>query len=239
MKNQYAVLIGMGADLPVTIDDALGLQKVLVDPLRCGFPPANVTTLTGSQAYRSAILDALDQLVRSVDAESTVVIFFSGHGLTMHGPDNARSTYLIPFGFDEHDPVATAISDAEFARSLKQLRSKKVLVLLDCCHARGIAADAVKAPGATPPSATLVSVALPQAIKQIATADAPDGGGRVVISGSMASEFSLTGQPYSLFTRAIIGALCGEQYKDKEPDSEYVTTSDIAGYAREKVPLWS
>jgi hypothetical protein len=38
----YALLIGVGADLPVTVQDASALRDVLVDPSRAAYPPAQV-----------------------------------------------------------------------------------------------------------------------------------------------------------------------------------------------------
>ena len=247
--NQHALLIGVGADLPCTVEDAKGLQKVLIDPARCGFPMENVRVLTGSDATRDAIIDALDKLEMLVNEDSTVIVSFSGHGLAKPGPNNTATHYLMPFGYDTSNLADTALKDTELARSLKKLRSKRVLVLLDCCHARGIAEDSTKGLASNQfksPPAELASVEVPNAIPQLLETKRADpqqdpfiDGGRVVISSSMATEFSLVGNPFSLFTRAIIGALCGEHLKGRVPDSPTVTTSDLAMYAREKVGAWS
>ena len=65
----HALLIGAGADLPNTIDDAIGLDEILRDPSRCAYPPKQVHLLTGPEATRKAILDALDALRKQADAE--------------------------------------------------------------------------------------------------------------------------------------------------------------------------
>ncbi|MBN1262640.1 MAG: caspase family protein, partial [Anaerolineae bacterium] len=36
------MLIGVGADLPDTVQDALGLAAILKAPQRCGYPPEQV-----------------------------------------------------------------------------------------------------------------------------------------------------------------------------------------------------
>ncbi|MBN1322756.1 MAG: hypothetical protein JW986_01975 [Methanotrichaceae archaeon] len=45
------LLIGVGADLPSTVDDAKGLAGILVEPSRSAYPPEQVALLTAlSQA---------------------------------------------------------------------------------------------------------------------------------------------------------------------------------------------
>jgi len=47
-----ALLIGAGADLPNTIDDATGLADILKDPSRSAYPAERVALLTGLAADR-------------------------------------------------------------------------------------------------------------------------------------------------------------------------------------------
>lgn len=51
-----ALLIGVGADLPVTVEDAIALHNILIDPNRAAYPPAQVTLLTETAATRQNIL---------------------------------------------------------------------------------------------------------------------------------------------------------------------------------------
>ena len=37
-SQDYALLVGAGADLPNTIDDARGIANILQDPARCAYP---------------------------------------------------------------------------------------------------------------------------------------------------------------------------------------------------------
>ncbi|MGB3614344.1 MAG: AAA-like domain-containing protein, partial [Elainellaceae cyanobacterium] len=43
--------------------------------------------------------------------------------------------YLVPYGFDKTDLANTAISATELTEALRAIEAKKLLVLLDCCHA--------------------------------------------------------------------------------------------------------
>jgi hypothetical protein len=59
----YALLIGVGGDLPTTVQDASALHAFLVDPQRCGYPRDQVRLLTEDQARREDILGGLDWLI--------------------------------------------------------------------------------------------------------------------------------------------------------------------------------
>ena len=61
----HALIVGVGADLPNTINDAIGLADFLRDPSRCAYPTNQVHLLTGKDATRKAVLLALDDLAQS------------------------------------------------------------------------------------------------------------------------------------------------------------------------------
>ena len=55
----YALIIGVGADLPVTVTDATAVAGQLRDPQRCAYDPSRVRLLTEGAATRAGILDGL------------------------------------------------------------------------------------------------------------------------------------------------------------------------------------
>ena len=59
MKHNRGLIIGVGADLPMTITDAKGIASILSDPARCSFAPADVRVLTEAHTTWDAILAAL------------------------------------------------------------------------------------------------------------------------------------------------------------------------------------
>ena len=130
----HALVVGVGADLPGTVDDAVALAGILRDPARCAYPPDQVHTLTGERATRDAFLSALDALARSTDSQSTVIVYFSGHGCRAASPVG-EFCYLVTHGYDLDRLVQTAVSSAEFADRLRAIPAHKLLLLLDCCHA--------------------------------------------------------------------------------------------------------
>lgn len=217
----HACIVGVGADLPNTVKDAQGIAEILQDPERCAYAPDQVQLLTAEQATRADILAALDKLAATTDAEATVLVYFSGHGYQVASP-MGEAYYLMPHGYDQKKLYQTAISGAEFTAKLRTIPAKKLVILLDCCHAGGLSdfedlgLEAAKAP--LPPEAK---------------AFLAEGSGRVVIASSTADELSFAGKPYSAFTLAVIEALAGTGVAQKDG---YVRVSDLALHAREVVP---
>ena len=209
----YALLIGVGADLPVTVKDATALHKLLIDPVRCAYPSDHVEFLIESDATRANILAALDRLDRRVmdGPDATVIIYFSGHGV--ESPDY----YLLPYNYDLSDLPGTCLSGAEFTERLEALHAQKLLVLLDACHAGGLA-EVKGLPGITksPVPANLVEALLA-------------GSGRVVIASSRKDQKSLIlpGASYSAFTQALLEGLAGQGAAELDG---YARVADVAMY---------
>jgi hypothetical protein len=203
------------------MNDAIGLADILKDPTRCTYPPNQVHLLTGEQARREHILAALDTLSQSTNPQSTVVVYFSGHGYQVTSP-TGKFYYLLPYGYDKARLYQTAISGAEFTARLQTIPAQKLLILLDCCHAGGI--DESKAPGLQ-----MIKSPLPPEAQNLLA----KGSGRVLIASSQENEFSFAGKPYSAFTLALIEALCGTGVAKQDG---YVRVADLALHAREVVP---
>src|SRR3972149_453856 len=193
----HALIIGMGADLPDTVQDAAGLSDISPEPERCAYPPSQVTLLTGEKATRGTVLSALDALTRLNDPEATVVVYFSGHGYRVTA-SLGEFYYLMPFGYDTERLFDTAIRGDEFTARLRAIAAQKLLVLLDCCHAGGLAQP-------EPSGMKLAKAPLPPEAANLLA----EGRGRVLIASSQQDEFSFAGKPYSAFTLALVEALCG------------------------------
>jgi uncharacterized caspase-like protein len=217
----HALIVGIGADLPSTVDDAIGLANVLKDASRCAYVPEQVYVRTGEQATRQAILAGLDTLAQTADAESTVFVYFSGHGYLTHSPLGAIY-FLMPHGYDVSNLYATAISGGELATKLAAIKAQKLVVMLDCCHAGGVG-DAK-----TPGIAFTKSPLPPDALSLLA-----QGAGMVLIASSREDELSYAGKPYSAFTLALLEALCGVGVAKQDGT---VRVADLALHAREMVP---
>ncbi len=208
----YAVVIGVGADLPVTVEDATAVADLLRDKNRCAYPSNQVRLLTGEQAHREAILNSLDWLADVTDAESTVILYFSGHGI------EEPNYYLMPFGYDLLNLQNTGISETELTQRLRSIKVKKLVVLLDCCHAGGQAQAKGQIRSPLPPAV----------IDELA-----GNRGRVILASSRKDEVSFTDQPYSAFTVALLEGFAG--YGSFEQDG-YARILDVAMWVARKVP---
>ena len=217
----HALVIGVGADLPNTVDDAVGLADILKDPERCAYPPGQVRMLTGPEATRAAVLDGLAALKARSNDEATVIVFFSGHGYQVQTAIGTQY-FLMPYGYRGDNLPGTAVSGGELSDALRAIRSQKLLLLLDCCHAGGL--DDIKAPGVTFTKSPIPA----EAVEALAA-----GRGWAIIASSTAGELSFAGKPYSAFTRALLEALCG---RGAARADGLVRVADLALHTREMVP---
>ena len=220
-EEGYALIIGVGADLPNTVDDAKGIADILKDEERCAYPAEHVQLLTGPEAARENVLAGLDTLAGATDEASTVLVYFSGHGYRVKTSIGSRY-FLMPHGYDTADLADTAVGGDELAARLQAIPAQKLLLLLDCCHAGGL--DDIKDAGLT-----LSKAPIPQEVLSLLD----EGRGRAIIASSREDEKSYAGKPYSAFTLALIEALCG---KGVARQDGFVRVADLALYTREMVP---
>jgi hypothetical protein len=144
MANSHALVVGI-ADyhhintLP-QVKDAQHIADLLRDPNSCGFPEDNVKLLLDGQATQTALRQGFGDLAGRSNADSTVLIFFSGHGGRIESGPQAGQ-YLLPVDTvypSVEDLARTAISGAEFTAALNAIPARKVVVIFDCCHSGGI-----------------------------------------------------------------------------------------------------
>ncbi|MBO1058258.1 MAG: caspase family protein [Dolichospermum sp. JUN01] len=220
--NGFALLIGVGgAGLIVTVKDAIALKDVLIDPSRAAYPPEQVTLLTESTATRQNILAAFDHIITQVNQnpDATVIIYYSGHGGHIQ---QTNEYFLVPYDYKLSQRADTAISGLEFTQKIESIKARKLVVLLDCCHAGGV--PALKEPGET----FVKSPVPPELLNVLGT-----GSGRVVVASSREDEYSYTGQPLSAFTDCLLEALQGKASVNKDG---YARILDVLVYLFDQVP---
>src|SRR5688572_33301529 len=83
----HALVIGVGTyanapqmNVEQTARDAMQIAALLPDPALCGYPPGQVHSLIAEEATRANIVAALKKLAKSTTADSTVFMFYAGHG---------------------------------------------------------------------------------------------------------------------------------------------------------------
>ncbi len=144
--NAHALAIGIAAyrhvnPLPPAIrNEAQEIRDLLADPQRCGYPPDNVQLLLDGEATLAAVRQALAGLTARSDPDSTVFFYFSGHGGRIDAGPQAGE-YLLPADAiytSDQTLAETALPGAELTAALQAIPARKVVVVLDCCHAGGI-----------------------------------------------------------------------------------------------------
>ncbi len=229
-QNGYAFLIGVGRDLPQTVEDVTALQKLLTDPTRSAYPPEQVIVLTEAEATRNNILNKLDEFINKVNQnpDATVIIHYSGHGARIAQGLNKQTTdkyYLIPSDYNSVLFKSTTITGLEFTNRIEAIKAKKLIVLLDCCHAGGIP----KARDLEGAEINLVRSPVPQELLN----SLESGSGRVIIASSREDELSYNGSTYGIFTGCLLEALQGKASVNKDG---YARILDILVYLFDQVP---
>ena len=208
LPNAHALIVGIAnyrqvPALPGSVLADAGLVRdVLADPTLCAYPPANVELLLDHHATQAGMRAAFQRLIDRTDADSTVFIYFSGHGGQVNsGPQQGE--YLLPADVDyrsEERLAETAISGDEFTKVLQTLPARKLLVIFDACHSGGIgqagASQAVDAKSGLPDNYY-------DKLKS--------GRGRVILASSRSSEYSfvMPDAQNSLFTGHLVAGLKG------------------------------
>ncbi|MBI4671510.1 MAG: caspase family protein [Chloroflexi bacterium] len=223
-SHGHALLIGVGDDLPETVADAQAIGSVLTDKTRAAFPQEQVTLLTEQAATRDKILTALGDFVTRVNADSdaTALIYYSGHGGEFERMNQPTDYFFVPYGYAPTQYQTTSIRAAEFTQQVESITAKKLIVVLDCCHAAGM--PAAKAVGEKFVKGN-VPVTLLHAMES--------GSGRVVIASSRNDESSYGGNPNSLFTACLLEALSGKAARVADG---YVRVLDVLSYLFAQVP---
>ncbi|MFO0951648.1 MAG: caspase family protein [Isosphaeraceae bacterium] len=226
-RHGHAVVIGIGDDLPETVTDATGVAQLLTDPQRCGYPAGQVELLVGDakppkkRPTRQNILEALDRLADRcrADPDAIALVYYSGHGEIRREDD---VYHLIPTGFDDDRFAETAVTGDEFAAKLRAVKSKGMLVLLDCCHAGGFSGGALGRK-ARPRRASIPPDLA--ALKGMA--------GRAVVASCQANEYSHVGTPYSIFTAALLEGLAGYGARQHDGRAYFM---DVLSWIGHEVP---
>ncbi len=143
-SNDRALIIGIGdypqvSKLDGTVRDAIGMRDFALSHM--GFDRDEVTLLIDENATRDSILQTAEEvLVNQTREGDTVLLYFSGHGfqqLDQNGDENDRlDETLIPYDAKLVDDTPQGmISDDEIAGLLSRLTGRRILFVVDACHA--------------------------------------------------------------------------------------------------------
>lgn len=134
-KNRYAVVIGIEhyrKDLP-RVNFASHDAKVMKEYLtkRLGFAEENVVSLVNDHAAKSDMEKYLEYwLPDHVDSDSTVLIYYSGHGASNF---KTNEGYILPYDGDPTYLGGTGYSLKRLYETLEKSPAREVVVMLDSC----------------------------------------------------------------------------------------------------------
>lgn len=179
--------------------DAQALARVLGDQRIGGF---DVRTMLNEPTQN--VNEAVEEFFADRDPDDLLLLHFSGHGVK----DETGELYFATPTTKLNRLGATAVS-AEFVnRRMSRSRSRRIVLLLDCCYAGAFARGA-----------------LPRAGLGVNVEEQFGGRGRVVITASNAMEYAFDGteladtqeQSPSVFTSALVEGLeSGEADRDSD-----------------------
>ncbi len=253
-ENGHALLVGVGNfqkipawSLPVTVKDVDAIAQTLTDPAWCGYASVGgkVRILTNEAATNDNILAGLLALADAAKTNPaiTILVYFSGHGWV----SPTGEYFLVTQNTLPGDNfVKTALKAEAFHQALRTIVCDKLLVIIDCCHAEGMASskgaiDVTAAPDASnspfvkgSPAALSEALGLKESTGKAIDNVAANTGRAVFLSARGNEEsYFLPNRSMSIYTQCFIEALQGQ---GSRPGKTEVSVSDVMDYLSAEVP---
>ncbi|MEH2304794.1 caspase, EACC1-associated type [Nostoc sp.] len=218
---KVALLIGISeyepglAPLPNAVNDVEAMQRVLVNPEMGDFAEADVTVLKNPQ--RQEMENAIYELYANCQKDDLVLFYFSGHGVTVESGDFYFSTSITRKNQGKLIPTS-AVAATNVHSWMNQSKSKRLVVILDCCFsgafARGLTA------------------------KDSGTIDLQQhlgGEGRAILTASTSTQYSFEsdGLELSIYTHYLVEGI-EKGAADKDGDG-LIAVDELHRYAKSKV----
>ena len=223
MSGKYALIIGNTeyidpglAQLTAPGKDAEDFARILKDPEICEFDQVNILL----NQLSSTVIEGIDEFFDQKKPDDLLVLYFSGHGVR----DELGSLHLAVRNTIRSRLRSTAIRSDFIREAMDQSRSKRQVLILDCCNS-GAFSQGTKA-------ATGVSIGTASAFEV--------GYGRIILTASDSTQFAWEGDKVigetdnSLFTHYLVEGLEGEA--DLDGDGS-ITVDELYDYAYEKIRL--
>jgi Caspase domain len=254
-EHGYALLIGVDDNQVARLQlldvakDINAIKEVLTHQERCAYPADHVKVIQGKEATRTGILDGIEWLREQIanDPDATAILYYSGHGFQDEEVE-PTAYYLIPYDMVENQFERRGLAAQDLAKDIASLKPKRLLVILDCCHAAGMEIKNVSTSGnysvAVPAKLFRDPNAASKSAEQFGNSGASSKGfeqlqkghGRAVLSSSQGSESSymrMDGK-MSVFTYHLIEALTG--HAQPEGGAKEVLVSDLLSHVYRTVP---
>jgi hypothetical protein len=223
MSGKFALIIGNTeytdpglTQLTAPGKDAEDFARVLKEPEICAFDDVSLVLNQPEYIVRGAIDEFYDQK----KPDDLLVLYFSGHGMR----DELGSLYLVVQNTIRTRLRSTAIKSDYIREAMDQSRSKRQVLILDCCNSGAFEQGTKAATGVSIGTATAFDV----------------GYGRIILTASDSTQFAWEGDKVigetdnSLFTHFLVQGLEGEA--DLDSDGR-ITVDELYDYAYDKVKL--
>jgi formylglycine-generating enzyme required for sulfatase activity len=184
--------------------DAHSLYVFFSDHFAGRISPDHFRLLTNDQATRGRVLQMLNETFRLAQPEDLVIISLAMHGL----PDPAgNDLYFLAHDTDPNYPEDRAISQYDLIKQIQRSKARKIVLVLDACHAGTFGASSTNLRGASPAEVNRMLTTLGQVQDGI-----------VVLTSSSAAEASHEGAEFcgghGAFTCALVEGLKGKADTD-------------------------
>ncbi|MCC5638619.1 SUMF1/EgtB/PvdO family nonheme iron enzyme [Nostoc sp. CHAB 5844] len=217
---KVALLIGISeyqeptlAPLPNAVNDVEAMQRVLLNPEMGGFDDVKVL----KNPQRQEMEDAIYNLCGDRQKEDLLLFYFSGHGITIGSGDfyfsssitkKNKGTLVLP----------TAVAATSVHRYMNDSKSKRQVVILDCCF------SAAFAKGLTTKDSG--NIDLQQQL---------GGEGRAILTATTSTQYAFEsdGLDLSIYTHYLVEGI-EKGAADKDEDG-LIAVDELHDYAKSKV----
>ncbi len=141
-QKSYAVIVGISEyeeirTLEYAHKDAIEFEKFLTSNNGGNIPKENITLLLNKEATYTAIYTALRELLRRVEKNDRVYIYFSGHG-DLENELVSKKGFLLAANTPQKPYTMNAVSIEDLndiVNTLSATNQAQVILITDACHA--------------------------------------------------------------------------------------------------------
>jgi hypothetical protein len=172
--------------------DGRAVTKLLLDR---GVPAKNILAAEGPRATRTDVLGTLAEIAARARPQDDVLVYFSGLGASVPGPDGGEC-YILPHDAARGEIPRTALSLAVLRDEIAKIEARSITVALDAAFG-GAGTRSAGSPAAPGAEAALERLSAARPGTAVLAATAP--GGEAMDVAAMGA-----GGPRGLFTLALV-----------------------------------
>lgn len=217
VADKWALVIGISnfkdssINLKYAAKDATDFKNFLVT--QENFAADHVMLLTDANASKEQIISKLGEgwLGKQAQADDLVVVYVSSHGSSSQ--EDVGVNFLVAHDTDKFKLVSTGLPMQWLTKIIQeQVRSKRVVVILDVCHSGSAGDESKKTSDDDDDDDTATNDSASKGLLRSAKVDVGGlnvGSGQVIVCSSLADQVSWESKNYpnSVFTRKLMDAM--------------------------------